>query len=120
MSKNTFPVNGGAMSNADRKAVMTRAWAIFRRTYSYPQIKFASIGRRCFASCLRAAWAEYRQVRDFAAIPAKAKRARIKVLQRQIALAQYADSYRTTQRIEAACRAEIAALSQGREVRAHT
>ena len=52
-------------------------------------------------------------------IPAKAKRARIKVLLRQIALAQYADSYQTTQRIEAACRVEIALLSRTIEVRTH-
>lgn len=107
-TKNTSPA----------KAVMCRAWGIFRLTYSYPQIKFASIGRRCFASCLRAAWAEYRQALAAAAIPAKAKHARIKALQRQLSLAQYADSYGTTQRIEAACRAEIAALSQTQEARA--
>lgn len=96
---------------------MARAWEIFREAYNYPRIKFARIGRHCFASCLRRAWAEYRRARASVAIPAKAKRARVKVLQRQIALAQYADSYQTTQHIEAACRAEIAALTTG-EVRA--
>lgn len=117
MTKNTVSTAGGAMSKTDRGLVMTRAWALFRETYSYPQIKFASIGRHCFASCLRRAWAEYRHARATVAIPAKAKRTCIKVLQRQIALAQYADSYQTTQHIEAACRAEIAALTS-REVRA--
>ena len=32
---------------------MRRAWAIFRRTYYYPRIKFSDIGRKCFAGCGR-------------------------------------------------------------------
>lgn len=115
MSKNTFSVNGGAMSKTDRTQIMVRAWAIFRETYNYPRIQFSSIGRPCFNSCLRAAWTEWRQAQAVKTIPAKEKRARIKVLQRQIELAQYADSYQTTARVEAACRAEIALLA-GKEV----
>ena len=111
MSKNTSSVNGGAMSKADRTQIMVRAWAIFRETYNYPRIRFSSIGRTCFNSCLRAAWTEWRQAQAVKTIPAKEKRARIKVLQRQITRAQYADNYRTTQQIESACRAEIALLS---------
>jgi hypothetical protein len=111
MSKNTSSVNGGAMSNADRKSVMARAWEIFRETYSYPQIKFASIGSKCFGWALRKAWAEYRSAKAAAAVPPKERAERIAALNQQITLAQYADSYQTTQRIEAACRAEIATLS---------
>jgi hypothetical protein len=47
MTNSTNSVSGGAMSNANRTASMTRAWAIFRQTYCYPRIKFSSIGRHC-------------------------------------------------------------------------
>ena len=60
MTNSTIPVNGGAISKVDRKFVMTRAWAIFRQTYCYPQIKFSDIGRKCFAWALRQAWVEAR------------------------------------------------------------
>jgi hypothetical protein len=43
-TKSTIPVNGGAMPKFNRKAIMARAWAIFRETYKYPSIKFSSIG----------------------------------------------------------------------------
>ena len=43
--------------------VMRRAWQIFRETYHYPAVPFRSIGRPCFNSCLRQAWAEYRKAR---------------------------------------------------------
>jgi hypothetical protein len=33
------------MPKFDRRAIMARAWEIFRETYKYPAIKFASIGR---------------------------------------------------------------------------
>src|SRR5688500_11405198 len=53
-------------------SVMTRAWAIFRETYSYPRIPFASIGRHCFNSCLTRAWAEHRATAQLAATPTAA------------------------------------------------
>ncbi len=90
---------------------MARAWEIFREAYKYPQIKFSSIGRHCFAGCLRRAWAEWRQAQAVKAIPAAERRARIKVLKRQIVIAQYSESYATTRSIESACRAEIALLA---------
>ena len=40
---------------------MRRAWVIFRQTYRYPQIKFADIGRKCFAWALRQAWVEAKE-----------------------------------------------------------
>ena len=47
MSKHTASAAGGALPKIDRKTIMTRAWAIFRETYRYPQIKFADIGKFC-------------------------------------------------------------------------
>lgn len=45
MSKTT--ITAGAKIN--RSFLMSRAWAIFRHTYRYPQIRFMDIGRKCFA-----------------------------------------------------------------------
>jgi hypothetical protein len=91
MTKTTVSTAGGAVPKIDRKAVMTRAWAIFRQTYHYPQIKFSSIGRSCFAWALRQAWAEARETARVAAIPPIAKAARIETLQSLIAHADYID-----------------------------
>ena len=49
--------------------VMRRAWEIFGRTYNFPTIPFRSIGRHCFASCLRMAWAEAKRARALAETP---------------------------------------------------
>jgi hypothetical protein len=80
MNKNTLQVDGGAMPKFDRAAVMTRAWAIFRQTYSYPAIKFSDIGRRCFAGCLRKAWVEAREAARVAALTPEEKADRIESL----------------------------------------
>lgn len=112
MSNGTIPVNGEALPKIDRQLVMWRAWDIFRETYHYPQIKFASIGRPCFNGCLRRAWAEAREAQRIAAIPSTDRAARIAVLTAEIERAQYCDSYSATRHIETACRAEMAALSQ--------
>jgi hypothetical protein len=89
MSKNTISVNGGAVPKIDRGAVMTRAWAIFRQTYCYPQIKFSDIGRKCFACCLRRAWGEYREANRVAAMTAEQKAGRIVSLHILIERASY-------------------------------
>lgn len=89
IKKSTIPVNGGAMPKFDRRAIMARAWAIFRETYHYPRIRFASIGRPCFAWALRKAWAEYKKARAVAAIPAADKASRIEILQQQIKRARF-------------------------------
>jgi hypothetical protein len=99
MTKNTFPVNRGAMPKIDRSTVMRRAWAIFRETYKYPKIKFSDIGRNCFGWALRQAWAEARQAARTAAISAEAKAERIDALQALIQQADYIDhgaTWRTT------------------------
>jgi hypothetical protein len=43
---------------------MSRAWAIVGEAYKYPQIKFADIGRKCFAWALRQAWTEAREAAE--------------------------------------------------------
>jgi hypothetical protein len=92
MTKTTVPTAGGAMPKIDRAAVMNRAWAIFRQTYCYPQIKFSDIGRKCFALALRQAWVEAREATRLAALSPAVKADRIATLQSLIAHAGYIDS----------------------------
>jgi hypothetical protein len=80
MNKNTIQMAGGAMPKINRAALMTRAWAIFRQTYRFPEIKFADIGRRCFAGCLRQAWVEAREAARVAALTPEEKAGRIETL----------------------------------------
>jgi hypothetical protein len=107
---NTFPVNGEAMPKIDRSAIMRRAWAIFRETYRYPEIKFSDIGRRCFAWALRKAWEEAREVARIAAIPADVRAERIETLQGLIGRASYIDHGPTWRATIAAYRNEIRQL----------
>ena len=92
MIKNTFPVSGGAMPKVDRSALMSRAWAIFRETYKYPQIKFSDIGRKCFAWALKQAWMEARKAARVAALSSAEKADRIETLHGLIARAGFIDS----------------------------
>jgi hypothetical protein len=110
-TKSTITVNGGAMPRFNRKAIMARAWTIFRETYKYPAIKFSSIGWKCFGWALRKAWAEAREAARIAAIPADVKAARIAVLNRTIELAAYGESWPQASREISAARAEITMLS---------
>jgi hypothetical protein len=71
---------------------MRRAWAIFRRTYNFPQIKFSDIGRKCFAWALKQAWIEAREAARLAAITPAAKAERIETLQGLIVYAGFIDS----------------------------
>jgi hypothetical protein len=89
MTKSTVSAAGGAMS---KRSVMTRAWAIFRQTYNYPQIKFSDIGRKCFAWALRQAWVEAREAARIAALSPAVKAERIETLQTLIAYAGFIDS----------------------------
>jgi hypothetical protein len=91
MTKTTVTTAGGAMPKIDRKFVMTRAWAIFRRTYNFPQIKFSDIGRKCFAWALRQAWVEAKAAARIAALSPAVKAERIETLQALIAHAGYID-----------------------------
>src|SRR4051812_15468290 len=50
------------------KAIMSEAWRIFRERYNYPYVSFRSIGRRCFASALKLAWARARELVRLAAL----------------------------------------------------
>jgi hypothetical protein len=92
MSKDTISVNGGALPKINKATVMHRAWAIFRETYRYPQIKFSAIGRPCFAWALRQAWAEVREASRIEAMAPAVKAERIEVLQSLIARADFIDS----------------------------
>ena len=80
------------MPKINRAALMRRAWEIFRQTYRYPQIKFADIGRKCFAWALRKAWAEVREARRVAALSPVVRAERIETLQTLIAHANFIDS----------------------------
>jgi hypothetical protein len=92
MTKSTVSTAGGAMPKINRAALMTRAWAIFRRTYCYPQIKFSDIGRKCFAWALRQAWIEAKAAARVAALSPAVKAERIETLQALIDRAGYIDS----------------------------
>jgi hypothetical protein len=100
-----------ATNQFNRAAIMTRAWAIFRRTYHFPQIKFANIGRDCFAWALRQAWAEARTAARLAAIPAPVKVERIAALQVAISREAFNDHYPSYAGNVAAMRSEISQLS---------
>src|SRR5258707_6348136 len=76
----------------NRTVLMTRAWAIFRQTYNYPQIKLSDIGRKCFAWALRQAWVEAREAARIAALSPAAKAERIETLQSLVAHADFIDS----------------------------
>jgi hypothetical protein len=80
------------MPKVDRAGLMTRAWAIFRQTYCYPQIKFSDIGRNCFAWALRQAWVETKAAARVAAMTSEAKAERLETLQDLIQRAGYIDS----------------------------
>jgi hypothetical protein len=107
MSKSTISVNGGAMPKIDRSALMWRAWAIFRRTYKYPLIKFTDIGRKCFGWALKRAWEEAREAARIAAIPMQVRAEKIVALQDSIERASYIDHGSTWRATIAAHRAEI-------------
>jgi hypothetical protein len=110
MTNSTIPVNGGAIPKIHRGAVMTRAWALFRETYLYPQIKFADIGRKCFAWALRQAWVEAREAARIAAMTPAAKADRIEMLQSLIQHAGFIDSGRLWKATITAHRDEIRQL----------
>jgi hypothetical protein len=80
MTKTTVSMVGGAMPKFDRAALMRRAWAIFRQTYLYPQIKFSDIGRPCFAWALRQALVEAKEAARLAVLSPAAKADRIETL----------------------------------------
>jgi hypothetical protein len=98
------------MPKIDRADLMRRAWGIFRQTYKYPQIRFADIGRNCFAWALRQAWAEAREAARLAAIPPEVKAERIETLQGLIQRANYIDSGPQWKATVSAYRREIRAL----------
>ena len=112
MTKPTVSTAGGAMPKVDRADVMRRAWALFRRTYKFPAIKFNDIGRKCFAWALRQAWVEAREAARLAALSVASKAERIQALEATIARASFIDSVPQWKATVGACRDEIRALRQ--------
>jgi hypothetical protein len=110
MTEPTVSTAGAAIPKINRSALMTRAWAIFRQTYRYPQIKFSDIGRKCFAWALRQAWIEARETARVAALSPAAKAERIETLQTLIAHAGFIDSGRQWKATLSAHRDEIRQL----------
>lgn len=92
---------------------MSRAWAIFRETYHYPRIKFASIGRECFAWALRRAWVEAKEAARIAAIADADKQARIAALTRSIELEDFNDCWPQASANVARMQSEISRLKGG-------
>ena len=80
------------MKQSIQADAMRRAWAIFRQTYNFPQIKFSDIGRKCFAWALRQAWVEAREAARLAALSATDKVERIETLETLTAHAGFIDS----------------------------
>jgi hypothetical protein len=109
INNNTIPVNGGALSS--RRDIMARAWAIFRQTFHYPQIKFSSIGRDCFNACLRQAWAEAKSAARVAAIPTAEKTLRIALLLSAIEIERFKSHWPAARANITAMRTEIQQLS---------
>jgi hypothetical protein len=110
MTNTTVSAAGGAMPKIDRTDVMRRAWAIFRRTYKFPAIKFNDIGRKCFAWALRQAWIEAREAARLAALSEASKAERIQTLEATIALASYIEHGPQWKATVGACRDELRAL----------
>jgi hypothetical protein len=98
------------MKSSIQADAMRRAWAIFRRTYNFPAIKFSDIGRKCFAWALRRAWVEAREAARVAAMAPAAKADRIGTLQSLIAHAGYIDHGPTWRATISAHRSEIRQL----------
>src|SRR5260370_6364435 len=91
MVKVTTKLGAIPMKPLIQQDAMRRAWAIFRRTYNFPQIKFSDIGRKCFAWALRQAWVEAREAARVAAMTPEATTDRIETLQSLIAHAGFID-----------------------------
>jgi hypothetical protein len=96
---------------ATKSQVMRRAWAIFRQTYCYPQIKFARIGRACFGYCLRRAWAEARKAAQTAAATFVDKFRRAAALLVAIEREQFNEHWTSARTNIAAMRSELSQLS---------
>jgi hypothetical protein len=90
-------MNRQTIKGMNRQTIMTRAWAIFRKTYGFPAVPFRSLGRECFGWALRTAWHEAREAARIAAIPAAVKAARAAVLQDELSFLTYREDYRAAQ-----------------------
>lgn len=66
------------MKTYSKSNIMKRAWKLFKETYSFPEVPFNSIGRNCFASCMKKAWTEAKRV------PVKLSQERIDLIKAKI------------------------------------
>lgn len=82
----------------DRRAVMRRAWDLMAISYSFGRIPFRSIGRKCFAWCLRKAWSEARDEIARRAIPAEVLADRVADLEEELSKLVYIDDWRHVER----------------------
>ena len=111
MTKNTSTVNGGAVPNPNRAAIMRRAWIIFRSAYSDCSHALKRGHRKAsFGYCLMLAW-QGAKADAAAAAPQDAIAKRIDVLQGVITLAPFNENWRQASHEIRSARAEIARLS---------
>ncbi|MBS7702697.1 hypothetical protein [Chelatococcus asaccharovorans] len=80
-------------TSLDRAAIMRAAWAIFREVYRFPAVPFASIGRKCFAWALREAWRRGREKARAALVKPEARKAEVIRLHREIEVLDFADTF---------------------------
>lgn len=73
----------------DRREIMKAAWQLFRSKYGFPRIRFNSIGRKCFAWCVREAWRLAKIAARKAAMTVDQIKARIDRLTDEIAANDY-------------------------------
>lgn len=102
------------MSNSspvmDRTAVMRAAWALFRECYSYPRVPFKSLGRECFAHCLKLAWAKAKEAALIAAIPAESKVRLVASLHDQLEQCRFMENWSQASARRATLAAQLAQL----------
>lgn len=95
--------------------VKARAKAIFCLSYGYPAVPFRSLGRSCFASCMKAARLEMQReaakAARVAALAFEERAARIASLRSDLALADFIDSTTERIRVIATAKAELAEMA---------
>jgi len=94
----------------DRRAVMLRAWEIFRERYKYPQMPFKSIGRKCFGWALHVAHHERRETLRLKAMGRERIEARMAEIREEKEMARYLPGHMSLSRRTAELDREYTAL----------
>ena len=94
-----------------KAAIMRAAWALFRKTYRFPNIPFVGIGRACFGWALKEAWRQAREAARIAAIPLTEKLSIVPRLQYDLEALAYVESFRTAEGQCARIRGELHRLA---------